>query len=246
MALPHHFNAMANSAWGRARAIDGTLDEPAFRALMVLAMIAPTPGAIVEVGSLMGRSTIGLATMSQLCEWGKVFCVDRDEADTWQKFKGVLIGSGLNDSVEARQSQSAEVLDWQKPIRLLSIAGIQDYPAVLEEFRRFAPHVIPGGFVVIHGTHEFLEGPIRVFLEEVLRNEEYGAAGFAFNFGWAQHLPSPELRQAREALTKDAADLLPLVAPPRREAGMNGLRYRMARARITSDGAPLEAWAAQL
>jgi len=75
----------------------------------------------------------------------------------------------------------------------------------------FLPYLVPGGVVAFHDTlHEF-SGPIRVFVEQVLRSNHFGAAGFVGSIGWAQFRPDDGslFQNQRASLERLAAPLIP-------------------------------------
>jgi hypothetical protein len=66
--LPPDFPVVSNRAWARVRDTPGYLAEREARFLMLAAAAAPGRGAIIEVGSLKGRSTVGLAIVAPSAE----------------------------------------------------------------------------------------------------------------------------------------------------------------------------------
>ncbi|MGH9482649.1 MAG: hypothetical protein ACRD1L_11230, partial [Terriglobales bacterium] len=94
---------------------------------------------------------------------------------------------------------------------------------------------------------EFCEGPIRVFVEDVLRNDRFGVAGFMGSLGWAQHQPAqPRQHRSRAKLARKAARLLPLVAPPEAGKALTRMRYDLARMRVPHKMPEPQTWASQL
>jgi len=60
------------------------------------------------------------------------------------------------------------------------------YRGAKEDFDLFTAHLVKGGVVAIHDTLNAFEGPIRVFVEEILRSDRYGPAGVVQSTSWGQ------------------------------------------------------------
>ena len=74
--IPNDFATASDEGWRHVRDTPGYLFEPEARFLMLAAIAAPVAGAIVEIGSFKGRSTVGLAYIAQRYRLGKVIAVD--------------------------------------------------------------------------------------------------------------------------------------------------------------------------
>ncbi|HVA64515.1 MAG TPA: class I SAM-dependent methyltransferase [Terriglobales bacterium] len=260
LSLPPNFSALADLAWERARALPGFLGEREFRALLMLAAAtsAPgaAPGAIVEIGSFKGKSTVGLATLAQRLGLGPVVSIDPHNSpsvtdpgvESYPGFLANLRGAGLNDAVEVHRARSREVAaGWRRPIRLLWIDGDHTYAGAREDFDLFSPYLADGALVAIHDALHFFEGPIRVMVEQILASDRFGPAGFLHTIAWAQYRPQDgaRWRPARRRLARRAARLLPLVAPPRQNRGLNRWRYKLALAQVPHAVPAPAAWLAQ-
>src|SRR2546422_8145249 len=75
---------------------------------------------------------------------------------------------------------------WSRPIRFLWIDGDHTYHGAKQDLDLFAPHLVDGGIVALHDVLHRFEGPIRVFVEDVLRSDRYGPAGVCGSIVWAQ------------------------------------------------------------
>lgn len=245
--LPPHFESLADQAWNRAKDVEGYIGDREFRALCMLAAAAPRSGVTVEIGSFKGKSTIGLASIHAALELGPVVSIDPHTApsDTdpdlneggtsFDDFEAGLLRAGVRDRVEAHRAPSREVAPgWNRPIRLLWIDGDHTYAGAKLDCDLFKPFLVEGAFIAIHDTlHEF-EGPIRVFVEEILRSDEFGPAGFLHTIGWAQYRPTDGARFQRERqnLARKAARLIPLVRNGREVVGLTRTRFKIQCARI--------------
>ena len=233
-SFPSGFDAAIAAAWEKARAVPGYLGEREFRALAMLHASAPRTGATVEIGSFKGRSTVGLASISERCGLGPVVSIDPhtapcvtdpmlgDQPSSFEDFTSSLRSAGVERLVEVHRARSAEIASgWSRPIRFLWIDGDHTYAGAKLDFDLFSPFLTEGAIVALHDTlHEF-EGPIRVFVEDILRSDKFAQAGFLHTIGWARHRPDDgaAFRRERERLARRAARLIPLVANGRRVRG---------------------------
>ena len=245
--LPPNFDAIASSAWNQASSAEGYIGDREFRALCMLAAAAPPGGVSVEIGSFKGKSTIGVASIVSSFNLGQVVSIDPHNAPSetdpdltesgtsFDDFEANLKRAGVRDLVEAHRRPSYEVaVGWNHPIRLLWIDGDHTYQGAKLDFDLFKPFLIDGAIVAIHDTlHEF-EGPIRVFVEDMLRSDDFGPASLLHTIGWAQYRPrdGAQFRKGREQLARKAARLIPLVKNGRKVKGFTRVRFKLQCARI--------------
>jgi hypothetical protein len=245
--LPSTLDAVTDAAWSKACNVEGYIGDREFRALCMLAAAAPAGGVNVEIGSFKGKSTIGVASIAAAFNLGEVVSIDphnapsetdpdlNESGTSFDDFQAALTQAGLRDRVEAHRAPSREVaVGWIRPIRLLWIDGDHTYTGAKLDFDLFKPFLIDGAIVAIHDTlHEF-EGPIRVFVEDMLRSDQFGPASLLHTIGWAQYRPNDgaRYRRQREKLARKAARLIPLVANGRKVEGLTRMRFKLQCARI--------------
>lgn len=255
--LPADFTAASEQAWQRVRAAPGYLTEREARFLALAAAAAPGHGAILEIGSFKGKSTVGLASIAAWYGLGRVVAVDpftapahtdpnlRGAASSYDDFCRTLAAAGLTHQVEVHQAVSRDVArGWQRPIRLLWIDGDHTYAGAKEDLDLFAPHLVDGGIVALHDVLHPFEGPIRVFVEELLASDDFGPAGLCGSIGWAQYRPrdSAPWRASREALRRRAARLIPFVQRGREPRGLAKLQYKLWRSFVPHAAPDPAAW----
>lgn len=142
--------------------VEGMLSEDEAAALFRLASEAT--GAIVEIGSYRGRSTVALALGSRMGKGYPVYAIDPHETFTEPggfhfgradavAFTQNLIEAGVADLVRVVQLPASAVV-FDEAIALLWIDG--DHDAALRDFRQFAWKIPLGGRVAFHDRH--LEG----------------------------------------------------------------------------------------
>jgi predicted O-methyltransferase YrrM len=261
MTLPRDFRTVSDEAWARVRAAPGLLTEREARFLILAATATPGRGVILEIGSFKGKSTVGLASVAAHYRLGPVVAVDPhtapastdpslgDQVSSFDDFGNTLAAAGLTAHVEVHRTFSRDLAaGWNRPIRLLWIDGDHTYGGAKEDLDLFAPHLIAGGIVAFHDVLHSFAGPIRVFVEEVLRSDRYGPAGCCGSIGWAQHRPqdggAPRFRNARRALARRAARLIPLSERGRGLRGVAKLRYKLGRALVPHGDVDPATWAA--
>jgi predicted O-methyltransferase YrrM len=245
--LPPDFPAACDAAWHHVRETPGYLAEREAKFLMLAAACAPASGAIVEIGSFKGRSTIGLAAMAQRYGLGTVVAVDPHTspsetdpdlggvASSYGDFRANLERAGVASIVDSRRMRSHQLAGiWNQPIRLLWIDGDHTYAAVKDDLARFRPYLERGGILAMHDVLGTWEGPLRVFVEDVLESDDFGPAGFCGSIGWAQYLPGEggarRLRWSRHRLAWAARHLIPVARAGLVASGLNKWRYKLWRA----------------
>jgi MMP 1-O-methyltransferase len=170
--------------------VDGWLTESEAKYLYSLASRGPGQGAIVEIGSWKGKSTIVLASGSSARGREKVYAVDHHKGsaehenmgykdiDTEREFRENITTAAVENHVIPLVMTSIDaVRNWQGPIRLLWIDGDHDYEAVKSDFLLWEPHVVPGGVIAFHDTYSW-EGPRKVVEEYLLRSDHFSILGF--------------------------------------------------------------------
>ena len=138
--------------------------------LMLLAAEGPGAGAIVEIGSFMGRSTTWLASGSMSTYREKVTAVDHfrgspehqegAECETRELVEGGSTFPAFQDNLRRMEvegyvdpivaSSEEAVKRWDRPIRLLFIDGDHSYEESRKDFELWSPFVVAGGIVAFH------------------------------------------------------------------------------------------------
>lgn len=253
MPLSPELNAVIENAWSRAQSVAGFLAPKEFRALGMLAACAPREGVIVEIGSFKGKSTLALAAVSAQYGLGPVVSIDphtspsvtdpdfHGHSSSFEEFVANLRAAGLEKQVEIHRAFSGEAATgWDRPIRMLWIDGDHTYKGAKQDFDLFSPYLVEGGIIALHDTlAKDFDGPIRVFVEDILRSDKFGPAGFCNSIGWSQYRPKDGTRfhAERKWLARRAARLIPFVAQgqPR---GLKKIRYKLSRWRVPHSELP--------
>jgi len=140
---------------------------------------------IVEIGSYHGKSTVLLgSTVKEFAPQAKVYAIDPHDGilgaidqginrfpPSFEMLKRNIDAAGISALVEIIRDRSFNV-KWQKPIALLLIDGLHDYPSVAKDFWHFSDWVAPGGYVCFHDYAEYYPG-VKVFVDELLAADRY-------------------------------------------------------------------------
>ena len=259
--LPADLDKAVEHALQLSHGVEGFLGEQESRFLVMLAACTPAEGAIVEIGSFKGKSTVALASVAARYDLGPVVAIDPHTApsptdpdlapgaSSFDEFMAAIRGANLEKHVEAHRTFSREVAkSWSRPIRLLWIDGEHTYKGAKEDFDLFSPYLSKGAIVALHDALHAFEGPIRVFVEEILRSDRFGAAGFVQSIAWGQFRPDDgvQFRAHREELARKAAKLLPFLKDSQPLHGLAKIRYKLARSRVPRSPISAAGWAARL
>lgn len=158
--------------------VPGWLTDEEAEALYELAKRVTGRGAIVEIGSWKGRSTICLARGSKEGSGARVYAIDPHADYRFGEFKDNIQRAGLTDLVTPIPSLSQPAADdFDEPIELLWIDGSHEYPLVREDFDKWVPKVVDGGWVAMHDT-TWHDGPRRVARDSLFLSTTFRAARF--------------------------------------------------------------------
>lgn len=262
IAIPEDLYEVIDDAWEATRTVSGYLLENEARFLGFLAACTPAKGRIVEIGSFKGRSTVMLAKVAAHYTLGQVVAIDPHNynlsekvggadslarpASTHDDFLNSLRTAGVLEHVEFRHALSKDVSSsWNEPIRLLWIDGDHSYQGAKDDYDGFAPHVQPGGVIALHDALNAFSGPIRVFVEEMLRSKQFGPAGFVHSIAWAQFRPDngERFREKRARLARRASRLIPFVKDDTELRGLRKKLYKLHRSRIPRKLPGVAEWA---
>jgi len=157
--------------------IEGFLSDHEALYLMRIATEGPGTGAIVEIGSYHGKSTVLLAHASREAGREQVVAIDPKMGGAVEPFHRNLARTGVTQHVTPLVATSdAAAETWHGPIRLLWIDGAHSYEQVGRDFRNWTPFLVDGGIVAFHDTYEW-EGVRRVIDEEVVPSERFALVG---------------------------------------------------------------------
>lgn len=164
-----------------AAAVEGWLSDAQGRALYAAARAVAGRGAIVEIGSWKGRSTIWLAAGAKVAGQ-RVFAIDPHthskedpHARTLAEFQENLRRAGLADVVEPLVMTSTDAAAILKgPVELLFVDGDHSYEGAARDAFIWLPRVVDGGTVMFHDVATAAySGPRRVFRGRVCLSSRF-------------------------------------------------------------------------
>lgn len=174
----------------RFESVEGFLDPIEGYTLHVLAAYGPGEGAIVEIGSLYGRSTCYLASGCARNGRGCIYAVDtffgseeHQKGQTGEQEAIVTTGSTLkvflrniarqrlDDRIEPLVGDSHEIAKkWKGDIRLLFIDSDHSYEGTKRDFHDWTPFVPLEGLVAFHDVGTW-DGVTRFYDELIVAKE---------------------------------------------------------------------------
>jgi predicted O-methyltransferase YrrM len=166
-----------------AELVEGWLSETQGRELYRAALACATLGAIVEIGSWKGRSTVWLAAAARRAGT-VVYAIDRHEASredpaarTYDEFHRNLESAGLLDHVRplVMSSREAERVV-QGRVGVLFIDGDHSLAGAQEDFTLWLPRLAPGAALLCHDVSTAsYSGPRRMFQRLVCWSPQFDA-----------------------------------------------------------------------
>jgi predicted O-methyltransferase YrrM len=162
--------------------IQGWVSEDSRRLLYQLVVDRMPPGAVVELGSWRGLSTVWLAAGAiDRGDGTRLYAVDTWVGEGWpgyapflaeyapdqlfQEFIGNLEQAGVREAVEPiRATTQRAAKGWTTPIGLLFIDANHAYEAVRADLEAWGTALVPGGYIVFDDAGVW-EGPTRLLLE---------------------------------------------------------------------------------
>ncbi len=175
--------------------VEGFLSDDEAVYLMRLAASVGGEGAIVEIGSYHGKSTVLLAHAARAAGREPVVAIDPHLGGAVKPFHDTLARGGVTDHVKpvvATSDAAAET--WRGPIRLLWIDGSHVYDQVLRDFRNWTPFLVDGGIVAFHDTYEY-DGVRRVIDEEVAPSRDLVMVGLVDTITAFRRELRPDVRE---------------------------------------------------
>ena len=172
--------------------VEGWLHEPEGYLLHRLAEDGPGAGAIVEIGSFKGKSTICMALGSKRSKREHVYAVDHflgskenrkggshedptiaETLSSRATFDRNISDHGVSDYIRILAMTSLEAAQtWTLPIRLLFIDGDHEYASAKEDFQAWSPFVVKHGLIAFHDVGGW-PGVTKFYEELMAENSKY-------------------------------------------------------------------------
>ena len=177
--------------------IDGWLTEKEGRLLYRLAKNCRGRGAIVEIGSWKGRSTVWLGKGSMRGSRTKIYAIDphtgssehlKENGKVWtfEEFKDNIKKAKVNQLIIPLVETSKKAAkNFSRPVELIFIDGAHEYQAVLHDFELWFQKVIEGGVMAFHDTTNRF-GPGKVVKDLVFQSKYFKNVGIVDSITFAQ------------------------------------------------------------
>src|SRR2546429_5090970 len=158
--------------------VPGWLTDEEGEALYDLARACTGKGVIVEIGSWKGKSTVCLGLGSKEGAPLPIYAVDPHADSRFGDFKANVERAGISELVRPIASLSQPAADdFHEPIELLFVDGSHEYDLVLEDFEKWVPKVVEGGWVAFHDT-TWTAGPRKVVGQAIYRGHGFKEVRF--------------------------------------------------------------------
>jgi len=150
------------------RRLEGYLSTPKVRLLYEIASSLDGSGAIAEIGSWKGKSTVALALGVRRAGRGRpIYAIDHHagiaedtgtntwtpQGSTWPAFLSTIRDAGVDDLVQPLRMDSLAGARWlaERSIRLelLFVDGAHDEESVVRDLQAFFPLVVSGGLIAL-------------------------------------------------------------------------------------------------
>lgn len=169
--------------------VDGYLFPHEAVFLHRLARHGPGAGAIVEIGSFRGRSTLCLAEGVRRRRKTRVVAVDPHVYKTEADLRQNLEHFGMDGAVEIVVAPSvAAATSWTGPVRIVFVDGHHEKASVEADIDAWLPFLEPGGFLVLHDSTDLSSypGPAEVALARLRVGPIFDAVGSLGGTTWAR------------------------------------------------------------
>jgi len=153
--------------------VPGWLTDEEGEALYELAKRCTGRGAIVEIGSWKGKSTICLGLGSRAGNGVRIVAIDPHTDYRFGDFKANIERAAIADLVTPVPALSqAAADDFREPIELLFVDGSHEEEDVRADFDQWVPKVVDGGWVAFHDT-TWTPGPRKVVGQAIYRSRRF-------------------------------------------------------------------------
>lgn len=196
-------------------ATKGFLYEDEGRCLYDVALKASRLGPCLEIGSYCGKSTIYIGMACQQ-NGGILFSIDHHggseeqqpgqayfdpelfdpklhRVNTFCEFRKTIEKAGIADTVVAMVSRSdVAARCWATPLSMVFIDGGHTMEAALSDYTCWSPHIMPGGYLLIHDIFEDPseggQAPHRIF-DLALSSNQFNCVSMVRTLGVLQRRP---------------------------------------------------------
>jgi predicted O-methyltransferase YrrM len=180
--------------------VDGYLFPQEAVFLYWLARTGEGEGAIVEIGSFRGRSTLCFALGIKARRPTRIVAVDPHVYGTEGDLRENLAHFGVGESVELIVAPSVTAAGaWIGSVRIVFVDGHHGQSSVEADVDAWLPFLAPGGFLLLHDSTDLssFPGPAEVAKARLGVGPLFDAVGVVGGITWARRagaasLPAPK------------------------------------------------------
>jgi predicted O-methyltransferase YrrM len=183
---------LGDALYRRLCAVPGLTSDRKCELLFFLASTMQTPAVILEIGSYKGKSTAWLAEAARRNS-RRMVTIDPHMADSLQTFLGVVKEFEIEEVATIHRTLSHEIGEkWTDPIGFLWVDGSHEYAGVRQDVIDFAPHVVPGAYVVFDDANNpKLPGVRQAIQETIARDPAFAFVGQLRQLGVFRKIAPP-------------------------------------------------------
>jgi predicted O-methyltransferase YrrM len=180
--------------------VDGWLHPKEARLLYRLASECRGRGAIVEIGSWKGKSTICLARGSMSGGKAKIHAIDPHTGSpehsrefgvvwTFDEFRRNVSNAGVSEMIVPHVDYSDAVArKFNEPVELIFIDGLHEYEGVKIDFDAWFPKVMEHGTIAFHDSTCW-PGVLKLVSDEVFKSMRFRKVRFAKSIVYGEKVP---------------------------------------------------------
>jgi predicted O-methyltransferase YrrM len=181
----------------KVQSVEGWLHPREMRKLFELAKESQGRGAIIEVGSWKGKSTICLASGSRAGRGTKIHAIDPHtgspehaetlgEVRTFKEFQQNIRNAGVEEVVIPHVEESVSAAEkFKEPVEVAFIDGLHEYEGVKADFEAWFPKVVDGGMMAFHDTSCW-PGPLKVVSDCLFKSRQFRRVRFVCSLTYGQ------------------------------------------------------------
>ncbi len=184
------------------RRIEGSTTQPEAQFLYQTVRPQSVKGAIVEIGSFLGKSTIVLAKAANSKiyaidpHWGEAVIDKQFSGPTYPRFIKNLETAGVrNKVIVIKKTSQQAATTWKQKIGLLFIDGDHSYEGVYFDLTHYGKWVVLDGMIILHDAVNPGDGPPRAIVNCLLTKPNYKHFGIVGSMLYCQKGRPQTVRQ---------------------------------------------------
>ena len=128
-------------------------------------------GAIVEIGSFQGKSTVAMAKVTK----NKIYAIDPHYLKSYRKF--LANTKKYKNIIPVKKTSMAANKNWRQKISLLHIDGNHEYKFAKQDLQLWLPHLKDDGVVICHDAFCPFPDVFKAIKEEIFSRPGWSYIG---------------------------------------------------------------------